>query len=87
MRDFNNFTKNSQMDKNSKDMLKNFASKYEGASEDTLISEIMKEAEKGRRNGTLTNADIDRFKNMLAPMLNQQQRQKLEKVVEKLKKS
>lgn len=87
MRDFNNYTSNNQMNKESKDMLKNFASKYEGASEDTLISEIMKEAEKGRRNGTLTNADIDRFKNMIEPMLNSQQRKKLEKVVEKLKKS
>ena len=87
MRDFNNYNSNTNMDKNSSEMLKNFAKKYEGASEDKLISEIMKEAEKGRKNGTLTNAEIDRFKNMLSPMLNSEQRKKLENVVEKLKNS
>lgn len=87
MRDFNNYTSNTNIDKNSTEALKNFARKYEGASEDKLISEIMKEAEKGRKNGTLTNAEIDRFKNMLSPMLNSEQRKKLEKVVEKLKNS
>ena len=88
MRDFNNFNQSSQTpDQDSMDMIKKFASKYEGASEDRLISEIMLEAEKGRRNGTLSNSDIERFKNMLSPMLNSKQREKLEKIVSKLKNS
>ncbi len=89
MRDFNNFTNQTQKTTSdgSMDMLKSFARKYEGASEDEIISQIMIEAEKGRRNGTLTDADIDRFKNMIYPMLNQKQREKLEKVVRKLKKN
>ena len=66
-------------------VLKSFAKKYEGASEDQIINEIMLEAQKGKRNGTLTNADIDRFKNMLYPMLNSNQRAKLEKVIKKIK--
>ena len=88
MRDFNNYQKG--VDKNQADTMnaiKNFAGKYEGASENELLSEIMREAEKGRRNGTLSDSDIDRFKSMLEPMLNSSQRQKLHKVIEKIKKN
>ena len=88
MRDFNNYQKNT--DKSQSDAMnaiKNFAGKYEGASENELLSEIMKEAEKGRRNGTLTDSDIDRFKSMLEPMLNSSQRAKLNKIVDKIKKN
>lgn len=88
MRDFNNYQKNT--DKSQADAMnaiKNFAGKYEGASESELLSEIMKEAEKGRRNGTLTDSDIDRFKSMLEPMLNSSQRAKLNKIVDKIKKN
>lgn len=87
MRDFNNYSTGSKSQKDTMDAIKNFAGKYEGASENELISEIMKEAEKGRRNGTLSDSDIDRFKNMLEPMLNSAQKQKLHKVIEKIKKS
>lgn len=87
MRDFNNYSTGSKSQKDTMDAIKNFAGKYEGASENELILEIMKEAEKGRRNGTLTDTDIDRFKNMLEPMLNSAQRQKLYKVIEQIKKS
>lgn len=87
MRDFNNYSTGSKSPKDTMDAIKNFAGKYEGASENELISEIMKEAEKGRRNGTLSDSDIDRFKNMLEPMLNSAQKQKLHKVIEKIKKS
>ncbi len=86
MRDFNNYTSQTQKNADgSMETLKSFAKKYEGASEDEIISQIMIEAEKGRRNGTLSNADIDRFRNMIYPMLNQRQREKLDKVVKKLK--
>ena len=87
MRDFNNYSTGSKSQKDTMDAIKNFAGKYEGASENELILEIMKEAETGRRNGTLTDSDIDRFKNMLEPMLNSAQRQKLYKVIEQIKKS
>ncbi len=88
MRDFNNYQKSG--DKNQADAMnaiKNFAGKYEGASESELLSEIMKEAEKGRKNGTLSDSDIDRFKSVLEPMLNSSQRAKLNKIVDKIKKN
>ncbi len=88
MRDFNNYNnKSDNAQKDTMDQIKKFASKYEGVSENQLILEIMKEAERGRRNGTLTDSDIDRFKNMLEPMLNSSQKAKLNKVIEKIKKN
>jgi hypothetical protein len=85
MRDFNSYNQNENESVNQLNDLKAFAKKYEGASEDEIISQILLEAQKGRRNGTLSDADIDRFKNMLYPMLNARQREKLEKVVKKIK--
>ena len=88
MRDFNNYKPNTNnQNAGAYDMLKNFASKYEGASKSDLISAIKKEAEKGRKNGTLSDNDIDNFANMLLPMLNNNQKAELKKIVEELKKS
>ena len=88
MRDFNNYKPNgNNQNQGAYDMLKNFASKYEGASKTDLISAIKKEAEKGRRNGTLSNKDIDNFASMLLPMLNASQKAELKKIVEELKKT
>ncbi len=88
MRDFSNFKQpNSEVKGDGMELIKNLAKKYEGASEGEIISAIMKEAEKGRKNGTLTDADIDNFYAMLSPMLNASQRKKLDEVVKKLKRS
>ena len=88
MRDFNNYKPNgNNQNQGAYDMLKNFASKYEGASKTDLISAIKREAEKGRRNGTLSNKDIDNFASMLLPMLNASQKAELKKIVEELKNS
>ena len=67
-------------------MVKALAGKYDGATEEELIRAIVLEAEKGRRNGTLTDADIDRFVSMLAPILDDKKRKKLYAIAEKLKK-
>lgn len=85
MRNFNNFDSN-QVDKNdAMGILRSFAKKYEGASEQDIISAILKEAEKGKRNGTLKDSDIDNFANMLYPMLNASQRNHLEKIIKTIK--
>ena len=87
MRDFNSYKPNNNTsNKDAYDMLRNFASKYEGASKGDLLSAIRKEAEKGRRNGTLKNSDIDNFTSMLLPLLNPSQKQELKKIVDDLKK-
>jgi hypothetical protein len=88
MKDFNDYKRQSSKSQaDAMDMIKNFASKYEGASENQLVAEIIKEAEKGRRNGTLTDSDIERFKSMIEPMLSREQRAKLNKIVNTIKKN
>ncbi len=88
MKDFNDYKKQSgKSQADAMDMIKNFASKYEGANENQLVAEIIKEAEKGRRNGTLTDSDIQRFKSMIEPLLNAEQRTKLNKIINTIKKN
>ena len=88
MKDFNDYKRQpSKSQADAMDMIKNFDSKYEGASENQLVAEIIKEAEKGRKNGTLTDTDIERFKSMIEPMLSREQRAKLNKIVNTIKKN
>ena len=47
---------------------------------------IIAEAEKGKRNGTLSNEDIERFYQTFSSMVNGVQRKKLRAVVDRLKK-
>ncbi len=61
------------------------ASKYEGKNADEIMKAILKEAEKGRKNGTLSDKDIDDFSSMISPMLTDGQRKTLDKVVKRLK--
>ena len=62
------------------------ASKYEGKSADEMMAAILAEAEKGRKNGTLSDADIDKFVAVVSPMLSDKQRKMLKTVVARLKK-
>lgn len=88
MRDFKSYNpENNNVNNNYLELLQNLAKKYEGASESEIVSAILKEAEKGRRNGTLTDSDIDNFVNVLSPMLNANQKKQLEKIVDRIKKS
>ena len=85
MRNFNNFESQQPNNGDALNLLKGFAKKYEGASEQDIISAILKEAEKGKKNGTLKNSDIDNFRDMLYPMLNPTQRKSLDKIVKTIK--
>ena len=62
------------------------AEKYEGKSGDELIAAIIKEAERSRKNGTLTDEDIDKFSAAISPMLSAKQKIMLGAVVSKIKK-
>ena len=63
-----------------------FFSQYEGKSEDEIIAAIVEVAKQKRREGTLSNAELDAFAAMIRPSLNEAQRKKLGEVVEMLKK-
>ena len=56
-----------------------------GKSEGQLWRTIIAEAEKGKREGRLSNADLDNFYNSVAPMVNGAQRRKLKEVIARLK--
>lgn len=74
-----------KLDKNKEKLIRNFLSGYEGKSQEDLIAEITKTAEKNRREGNLTDKDLDDFKVMLTPYLNAEQRKILNDVISGLK--
>ena len=61
------------------------ASRYNGKNEGELIGEIFARAAEGKKNGTLTNDDIDAFYQQIAPLLDSGKRKKLQKLIERLK--
>lgn len=56
-----------------------------GKTEGQILSTIIAEAERGKREGTLSNADLDNFYNVLAPMLDGFKKRKLKEVITRLK--
>ena len=88
MKDFNSYTggDNKQSDPDGvADMAKMMAKAFEGKGEADILRAIYKEAERGRKAGTLTDEDLDRFAAALSPMLDAAKRKKLEQVIKKLK--
>ncbi len=66
-------------------LTKRLATAYNGKSNMTMLKSILEEAEKSKRAGTLSNAEIEAFYQSFAPMLNGFQRRQLREVVERLK--
>lgn len=61
------------------------SSAMNGKSQGQLLRTIIAEAERGKREGRLTNADLDNFYNALSPMIDGAKRRKLKEVITKLK--
>lgn len=61
------------------------AKAFEGKSEAQIFQTIIAQAEQGKRDGTLTNADLDNFYNTLAPLLDGFKRQRLKGIISRLK--
>lgn len=66
-------------------LTRQIAAAYRGKNDKAVLADIVSSAEKGKRAGTLTNAEIDAFYRRFAPMLNFVQRKKLEQIVTQLK--
>ena len=89
MKDFNSFSgeeKKQSASDDAVDMAKMMAKAFEGKGEADILRAIYKEAERGRKAGTLTDSDLDNFYAALYPMLDFAKRKKLEQVINKLKK-
>ena len=59
------------------------AKKFDG---NDLLRAVYAEAERGKKNGTLSNADLDKFAATLSPLLDEKKMALLKKVVADLKK-
>ncbi|MDE5943494.1 MAG: hypothetical protein K2H30_04720 [Clostridia bacterium] len=94
MKDFKSYTpennenneppKSEEMN-NTVELAKKVSQAMNGKSQGQLLGTIIAEAEKGKRNGTLTNADLDNFYNTLAPLVDGFKRKKLKEVINRLK--
>ena len=62
------------------------AKKFDGKNGNDLLRAVYAEAERGKKNGTLSNADLDKFAATLSPLLDEKKRALLKKVVADLKK-
>ena len=96
MQDFNDYVKNGGNDNGNNnfnngvnggiaDMVGALAGKFDGKNQSELIKAVYQEAKKGKKNGTLTNKDLDNFASMLSPVLDGKQKKMLFKIVEELK--
>lgn len=86
MQDFNEYSKNASSQKNLAEMVMELSKKFDGKSQNDLLKAIYKQAEEGKRAGTLSNADLDNFCAFLSPMLDDKKRKMLNKILIELKK-
>ncbi|MBO5927683.1 MAG: hypothetical protein J6Q32_02400 [Clostridia bacterium] len=85
MQDFNQFIDGNSGNKNIFDMVSSIASKYNGKNQTELLAAIYQEAKRGKKNGTLTNENIDSFCQVLAPLLDDKQKKMLSRLAKELK--
>ena len=75
-----------KIDPKTEKMIKSLLGRYEGKSKDEIMASILSIAQKSRSEGKLSDAEIDYFYNLLAPMLDGEKKATLDEVVEKIKK-
>ena len=89
MKDFKSYSKQRQQEGIPQDVAeaaKQLSDVFAGKGEADVLRAIYREAEKGRKAGTLQDSDLDNFFAAVAPMLDAPKRKKLEQVIAKLKK-
>lgn len=74
-----------KIDETQERLVKNFLNGYEGKQKSEIISEIVKVAEKNRREGKLSDKDLDDFSNMISPMIGPEQKKELQEIISRLK--
>ena len=67
------------------ELAQKLAKAYNGKSNMAMLQNILKEAEKSKRAGTLSNEEIEAFYQSFSPMLNPSQRKQLRLIIDKLK--
>ena len=59
------------LDQDFVNLVSSLSGKFDGKNQNELLKAIYEQAEKGKRNGTLSNAEIDGFAKTLAPLLDE----------------
>ena len=89
MNDFKSYKppedKNNSDPRQTADLANFIAKSMNGRSEGQLWRQILAEAERGKREGRLTNADLDNFYNTVSPMVDGARRRKLKEIISRLK--
>lgn len=88
MNDFKNYKPPENSDKSPEQtakMANYIARAMNGKSESQLWRAIISEAERGKREGRLTNADLDNFYNSISGMVDGAKRKKLKEIIDRLK--
>lgn len=88
MGDFASFTPGGgkKQDETLENEVQGIVNAYRGKPESEMLRAIYARAVEGKKNGTLTNEQIDAFYAQLSPLLDGVKRRKLKKIVEELKK-
>ncbi len=77
----NGFFNNEQM----KNDFENAKNQYSGMNESELMGELSKKVSEGRKNGSFTDESLSEFVKNISPMLNAEQKSKLQSIINKLK--
>ena len=88
MKSFKDYTKteeNPTQTATAEDLARKIAAQYNGKSNADMLKNILAEAEKSKRAGTLSNEEIEAFYQSFSPMLDGFQRKRLRAVVDRLK--
>lgn len=81
---FKDYAKNNRKNADTDDLRKTYdetVRKMRGKSQKELMDEIMKEAERAKRDGRLDKTGLDNFYKTVAPMLDKNQLQKLKEIM------
>ncbi len=78
-------SQNSQETASAEELAQRLARAYNGKSNMAMMKNILDEAERSKRAGTLSNDEIEAFYQSFAPMLSPPQRKQLRAIVERLK--
>ena len=85
MKDYKNFSDDKSKNANDQNLIDVLTKTLGDKSQGNLLQTIISQAEDAKKNGTLTNADLDNFYNNLAPLFDGLRRAKLKQIINKLK--
>ena len=73
------------IDKKTQKTLLSLLGKFEGRPQEELIAEILSVAAKSRKEGKLSDSEIDSFYQMLSPVLDTEKKKMLDDIVKRIK--